>query len=154
MGTESVLCDECGRETVATDWCDGSCFDYKLDWLDEALEEWSKANGDPLHIRILGKRMGWQSRSGYKLINANRKELLDALTFSGSWTLELDFNGVHCNVTRWSHDEPTGASFELLPDRLQCDACGYADTDESTFTVTNDGKSYCWSSCVPEGDEE
>jgi hypothetical protein len=61
--------------------------------------------------------MGWQRLSGYSLIRESQDkigaEILDVLSFSGDLTLELKLTGRACHVVRYSHDEPTGASFEL-----------------------------------------
>lgn len=116
LGTESFDCDECMRETREMDYCDGACWDYKLEWLDELVEEWSKNCGRDYMV-ISGRAMGWQRTSGHTdAMPATGKELLKALTFSGDWTLNfrLDQDNL-LTVRRWSHDEPTGASFIVSP---------------------------------------
>jgi len=116
MGTESESCDECQGETRATDDCDGFCYDYKLEWLDEMVQEWSKNVGRD-YLVIHGSAMGWQRLSGHTdPIEATGKALLKALTFSGEWSLQfrLDENNL-MTIRRSSHDEPTGASFYVTP---------------------------------------
>jgi hypothetical protein len=81
------------------------------------LPAFMTAHNNPEYLRIAGSRMGWQARSGYKVIKATHKELWDALTFSGDWTLSYVLEGDSLTVTRYSHDEPTGASFTIKPDK-------------------------------------
>ena len=114
MGTESEVCDECEQPTRELNDCDGFCYDYKLDWLEESVDSFVEAIGSPYELRIEGRRMGWTSASGYAICKANSKDLLAKLTFSGDWRLRFVFEGNTLAITRWSHDEPTGASFEVV----------------------------------------
>jgi len=114
MGTESLICDECQQETQATDWCDGMCWDYKRDWFEEDVERWLSAQGSPERVTIAGKHIGWQRLHGYKTINADHKDIFNALTFSGDWTLSVEVTAEAFKVTRYSHDEPMGATFWLV----------------------------------------
>lgn len=113
-GTEGAQCLDCKGDTTPLDYCDGGCWEYKLDWLEESVEEFASVIGNPYELRVQGKNMGWTRASGYATCKANSKELLDALTFSGEWRLSFTFEGNTLHVTRWSHDEPTGASFEVI----------------------------------------
>jgi hypothetical protein len=116
IGTEDESCPECEQETAFTSWCDGGCWEYKVEELKEYLiPAWLKANGDPNYLRLEGRRMGWQSRSGYAIIPANYSSLKESLTFNGEWTLEFCLIGKELTVARYSHDEPMGASFAVLP---------------------------------------
>jgi hypothetical protein len=118
LGGEDITCPECGTDTRFTDWCDGACYEYKLEHLEEyLLPAYMSANGEPEYLRIEGTRMGWQAKTGYKIIKATHKELWDALTFSGDWTLRYMLENKSLTVTRYSHDEPTGASFTITPDK-------------------------------------
>jgi hypothetical protein len=114
MGTESQVCDDCKSETRQLDYCDGFCYDYKLEWLEESVDQFVEAIGNPYELRIEGRRMGWTGASGYAICKANSKDLLAKLTFSGDWRLRFVFDGNTLAITRWSHDEPTGASFEVV----------------------------------------
>jgi hypothetical protein len=124
MGTESLSCDECKQETREIGYCDGFCWEYKVEWLDEALGEWYPLVGEPSHLRLDGSRMGWQSRSGYKVITASRRELLDTLLSVGDARLVFIFDGASLTVTRSSHDEPMGARFTITPAPM-CGDCLY-----------------------------
>lgn len=118
MGGQDIACPECGTDTRFTDWCDGSCYEYKLEELEEyLLPAFIAAHNEPEYLRIEGKRMGWQARSGYKVIKATHKELWDSLTFSGEWSLHYVLKNGSLTITRYSHDEPTGASFTITPDK-------------------------------------
>lgn len=114
IGTESATCDECEQPTREIDYCDGACYDYKLEWLEESVDSFVEAIGNPYELRIEGRRMGWTSASGYAICKANSKDLLAKLTFNGDWRLRFVFEGNTLAITRWSHDEPTGASFEVV----------------------------------------
>jgi hypothetical protein len=118
LGGEDVACPECANETRFMEYCDGACYEYKIQDLEEYLiPAYMSANGEPDYLRIEGKRMGWQARSGYKVIKATHKELWDSLTLSGDWTLRYVLEGDSLTVTRYSHDEPMGASFTITPDK-------------------------------------
>jgi hypothetical protein len=115
MGTEGYTCSECQQATQPLDYCDGACYEYKLEWLSEELDQYLEANGNPSTLQVNGSAMGWQRRSGYATCEADYKKLLDTLTFSGDWTLRFTFDDKNLHVVRYSHDEPTGASFYVVP---------------------------------------
>jgi hypothetical protein len=97
------------------DYCSGGCYEYKLEWLEEELNEYLESNGNPSTLQVNGSAIGWQRLSGYATCDADSKKLLDALTFNGDWRLRFTFNDKDLHVIRWSHDEPTGASFYVVP---------------------------------------
>ena len=115
MGTEGYTCSECQQDTTPLDYCDGACYEYKLEWLSEELEQYLESNGNPSTLQVNGSAMGWQRRSGYATCEADSKNLLDVLTFNGDWRLRFIFEGNELRVQRYSHDEPTGASFYVVP---------------------------------------
>ena len=118
LSGQDITCPECANETRFTDWCDGACYEYKLEDLEEyLLPAFITAHNEPEYLRIEGTRMGWQARRGYKVIKATHKELWDALTFSGDWSLNYKLEGNSLTITRYSHDEPTGASFTITTDK-------------------------------------
>jgi len=128
LGTESLACDNCQTQTREVGYCDGACWEYKIDWLDEALEAWLPLAGNPSFLRLDGSRMGWQARSGYKVISASRRELLDTLLHVGDARLLFTFAGNSLTVTRWSHDEPMGAHFTVTSAPV-CGDCLYPVDD-------------------------
>jgi len=115
IGTESLTCDECQLDTTETSYCDGYCWEYKRDWFEEDVERWLTAHNNPARVTIAGKHIGWQRLHGYKTINADHKDIFNALTFSGDWMLRVEVTDDKFSIVRYSHDEPTGASFWLVP---------------------------------------
>jgi hypothetical protein len=88
--------------------------------------------------------MGWQRRSGYALIRESSdkiaSETLDKLKLNGDFTLELKLTGRACHVVRYSHDEPTGASFELEA-FTACD--GWSECQAIEGIKEYEGVNYC-----------
>ena len=115
LGTEGSTCSECQQDTQPMDYCSGGCYEYKLEWLEEELNEYLESNGNPSTLQVNGSAIGWQRLSGYATCDADSKKLLDALTFNGDWRLRFIFDGNELRVQRYSHDEPTGASFDVVP---------------------------------------
>lgn len=105
---------------ITPESCFGDCYQEAKDFTLELIEEWLERNDYPNALIIQGVAMGWQRLSGYALIREAgsdkiARETLDKLTLNGDFTLELKLTGRACHVVRYSHDEPTGASFELQP---------------------------------------
>jgi hypothetical protein len=113
---ECSYLDEEDNEVMA-DYCQGWCYEDANDNAIELIEEWLERNDHPSALIIRGVAMGWQRLSGYALIRESSdkiaSETLDKLKLNGDFTLELKLTGRACHVVRYSHDEPTGASFEL-----------------------------------------
>jgi hypothetical protein len=108
--------DEDTGEEVKPEFCHG-CGEWMQEGALELIEEWLKRNDYPSAVIIRGVAMGWRRLSGYALIReAGDKiasETLSKLTLDADFTLELKLTGRACHIVRYSHDEPTGASFEL-----------------------------------------
>jgi hypothetical protein len=119
MGTESLICNECQQDTRETSWCDGDCFEYKRNWFEEDVQRWLSAHNEPERVTIAGKHIGWQRLHGFKTINADHRDIFNAITFSGDWTLKIECDGDQFKIVRYSHDEPTGATFWLAPDKSE-----------------------------------
>ena len=105
-----------GEEVPAAN-CHG-CDEWMTEGTLELIEEWLERNDWPSAVMIQGVAMGWQRRSGYALIREAGSDkiagaTLDKLMLNGDFTLELKLHGKACHAVRYSHDEPTGASFEL-----------------------------------------
>jgi hypothetical protein len=113
---ECRLLDEEGNE-ITPDYCLGYCYEDMSDDSNQLIEEWLERNDHPSAVIIRGVAMGWQRLSGYALIRESSdkiaSETLKKLTLDADFTLELKLTGRACHVIRYSHDEPTGASFEL-----------------------------------------
>ena len=108
----SCICDN-----ESQDYCDGNeCYYPIKENLEENIfPEFLTRNNSPSHIRIDGKAMGWQRRSGYKIIEADFKPFFESLTLDGDYRLVFTLAGKSFTVVRYSHDEPTGASFTIEP---------------------------------------
>jgi hypothetical protein len=106
-----IECPECGTEGHYP----GECYDCQpFDWAEEEFEKWVARTG-ARRLRIDGRYMGWQRRSGYAVVVADWKKFLDRMTFNGDWTLRFTFKEDRIDIRRSSHDEPTGAYFEVTP---------------------------------------
>ena len=118
--TESELCDECQKETTPADNCWGECYEYKLEWLDDLVSEYSRGNGHD-YLMITGHAIGWQRLSGQTdVIPATGESVLKVLTFSGDWIIRFRLDSDNnFTMSRYSHDEPTGANFIAVPANLE-----------------------------------
>jgi len=59
--------------------------------------------------------MGWQRKEGWITVEAQWDSIYRALTINGDYTLEITLKGENFTVVRYSHDEPTGATFTIEP---------------------------------------
>ena len=111
------LDSSCVCDNESQDYCNGDvCYTpVKEDFEEAIFTEFLRRNNSPSYLKIQGKAMGWQRRSGYKIIEAKFDELFDSLTFSGDWTLKITLAGDSLTIVRSSHDEPTGATFTIEP---------------------------------------
>lgn len=108
-------CHECGGEATDFDNCDGVCWDFATEDMGEHFRAWCVANKTD-EFAIYGRRMGWLSQSGHTGRLTTFRELLDNMTLSGDFTIrwKLSEDNKEFTMTRSSHDEPTGASFEVV----------------------------------------
>jgi hypothetical protein len=88
--------------------------------------------------------MGWQRRSGYALIRESSAKIASAtlskLMLNGDFTILLSLKGRACHAVRYSHDEPTGASFELEA-FTPCD--GWSECQATEGITAHEGANYC-----------
>ena len=120
--------DEETNTEVESDFCFGDCWtdDYNY-FKTEFLPLWLNANGfdEDTIIRIEGSRMTWQNVSGYLDTEANK--IIEALNINGEFrlTFTLSSDLMTLKARRGSHDEPTGAYFEIRKSEAQkCSWCG------------------------------
>lgn len=141
---ECLYLDEEDKEVIPNE-CFGDCYQEAKDFTLELIEEWLERNDYPDAVIIEGVAMGWQRRSGYALIreagsdNISR-ETLNKLMLNGHFTLELKLTGRACHAVRYSHDEPTGASFELQP-FTACD--GWSECQAVEGITEHEGQNLC-----------
>jgi hypothetical protein len=106
---------ETGEDREA-EGCHG-CDEWQLEDANWLLAEWLERNDYPDAVLIQGVAMGWRRLSGYALVRQAGDKIaaatLDKLMLNGDFTIELKLRGKACHAVRYSHDEPTGASFEL-----------------------------------------
>jgi hypothetical protein len=113
---DAPVCDECKVEGVMADYCQEVCYDYKHEnWMSDLFPDWLKLVGEPEHLLITGRAMGWQRQSGMATLDATWTDLFRALTINGEYTLKMKLEGENFTVVRYSHDEPTGATFTIEP---------------------------------------
>ena len=92
------------------------CYDDSVEYLKEIISTWRERAGiDADLVRIEGRGMTWQSMSGHAITNLDT--LYKALTINGDFRLEFTLEGETLTAMRYSHDEPTGASFTFMPER-------------------------------------
>jgi hypothetical protein len=96
-----------------SDECFG-CYDDDKALLIETLDKWI-AELELSHIEVQGRKMGWTRANGSVIIDADAEELIKAMQLRGDFRLEFDLPDEDYDhdlkVMRYSHDEPTGATF-------------------------------------------
>jgi hypothetical protein len=116
--------DACGDRDLTTRAWDDLC-----EALGEMLEEKSP---DGLFY-VTGRNMGWQHRSGYKVIEtSDGAEFLQKLLPKTDCTFRIFDLGDELSIWNAHHDAPTGEGYSVYP-------CGK--------------KNFCWKMEVPEGME-
>lgn len=110
------------EELVPSNECFGCYTDDKA-LLVETLDKWI-AELELSHIEVQGRGMGWTRANGSVIIDANAEELIESLQLNGDFRLEFELPH-ECfdhdfKVMRYSHDEPTGATF-LIDGLTTCD---------------------------------
>lgn len=105
-------------ELVPSDDCMG-CYEDELFDLREKLELWIEHH-DASYIRVEASGLGWRNLSGYTVITATPKHVIDLLTLNGDYRAEFYFDAEdNLTARRWSHDEPTGTGlFTFTPAEL------------------------------------
>lgn len=108
--TGDVQCDECEIDTKFSEEC-FECQPY--DYLQEEVESWIK-KARASTIVSSGKNMGWTHASGEAETEATYNGVMALLSWNGDHRLKFVFEtNEPIRVTRYSHDEPTGAQFEI-----------------------------------------
>lgn len=98
------------------EYCDGSCWEMAVeDYTESFLKPWleAKAIMADSPVRIHGSAMGWLRRTGHH--DTSARGILDALSINGDYKLVATYEDGELSFVRYSHDEPTGASFTLEP---------------------------------------
>jgi hypothetical protein len=113
--------------SIPAEICWGDCYDRDLDNLtDQVIKPWLDYHDLDLssELQVKGSGMGWTRANGTAITDA--MSLMDILTFQGDWRLIFTLDIKHnLSVVRYSHDEPTGASFTIEPKGFyECVDCG------------------------------
>ena len=104
----SGSCDECDGELVYGD-CVG-CYELAEDMFWQVISlEWNTPRPGKEYVRIVGRDMGWTHASGWTVVPVG--DMLEAFKINGQWRLVVTLDDEGLRVVRYSHDEPTGASF-------------------------------------------
>ena len=100
---------------VPSNDCWGCWDDSATYFNEEFFPEWLKAKGLTAEdtFRIDGYAMGWMRQNGS--IDLTADKVLDALALRGDFRLVFTLDGGVLRGMRYSHDEPTGASFVFVP---------------------------------------
>lgn len=127
--TNSCTCESLDENDnpIPTEICWGDCYDIALDNLTEqVIEPWQNHHDldGSSELLVKGSRMGWTRASGTTTTDV--EGLLATLTFDSEWRLIFTLDDKHnLSVVRYSHDEPTGASFDVSPKAFfECGECG------------------------------
>ena len=111
--TCEVYVDDNENEAVPSDECFGCYEDDKRNII-EALDKWI-AELELSHVEIQGRDMGWTRASGAMIIDADSEKLIKSMQIDGDFSLEFELPDEDLShdfkVMRYSHDEPTGATF-------------------------------------------
>ena len=118
----STGCNGCEYYDEATDTytdadsCQGYCYEDAVeDYTENLLKPWleAKAIMADSPVRINGSGMGWRGVSGHA--DTSARAMLDTLAIDGEFTLKVTYEDGELSFVRYSHDEPTGASFSVVP---------------------------------------
>lgn len=113
--------DESG-EPMPSDYCYGYCWEMAVeDYTESFLKPWLEVKGimQDSPVRVHGSAMTWLRRSGYA--DTSARGILDALSINGDYRLSITYENGDLLFTRYSHDEPTGASFTIEPRPIEDD---------------------------------
>ena len=105
------LTNTCTCESI--DECWGDCYELELSFINERLEKWADQVGGSVDhdFLIATNGMNWDRVSGMTRVPFN--EIINSLSINSEWRLVFKFENDSARVVRYSHDEPTGATFYL-----------------------------------------
>ena len=104
------FCDDCAHELAPAGSC-VNCWGDSLEWVEYVISEWAGSVGDPSDVEIIGRGVNWDRQNIAGIFSAF--DIVDALKISGDYRLRFTVEGCLLLVNRFSHDEPTGAAFEI-----------------------------------------
>lgn len=104
--------DEDTNTSTPSDECFGCYADDRDNFQYEILNPWLEANewDEDTIIYVFSGNMNWNQVAGWTNIRA--REVVDALTLNGDYTLRYKLDGKDLTCVRSSHDE-MGANFQF-----------------------------------------
>lgn len=108
--------NENGDPVLAETCDDGECWNFSVhDFTEAFLPMWTEKVGlDTTDlINVVSEATRW-THEPFKAIT-RVENILDILSFGNDYTLNFTLDGSSLTVVRYSHDEPTGASFTITP---------------------------------------
>jgi hypothetical protein len=102
-------CPDCRNDGSSIEHCDGSCYDTAVELFDELWD--ATFDGRPFVAEWGGA--GWLRGRGTAIVahGMDAEAARKRLTFNGDWRLNCKFTADRADIVRYSHDEPTGATF-------------------------------------------
>jgi hypothetical protein len=110
------LLDESGEPVPADNCRDGDCWnDQEYDIKEAFLPMWTEKVGLGMTdlVSVSSEATRW-THEPFRAIT-QVENVLAVLYFGNQYTLDFTLNGTSLTVVRYSHDEPTGASFTIKP---------------------------------------
>jgi hypothetical protein len=112
--TTSCSCEDYDEEndmSYPSDFCVG-CYEQSVFEAEAIMFEWRRRNfyqGEYALVRATN--LNWDSISINKVVHLEK--LVDLLKLKGEYTLYIQLDGRDLTIRRTSHDEPTGAFFDV-----------------------------------------
>lgn len=116
---ESVITTECSCEdydettdtSYPSDFCYG-CYEQAVFEAQAIMFEWRRRNfyqGE--YVMVRATNVNWEAITINKVVHLEK--LIDLLKLRGDYTLYIQLDGRDLTIRRTSHDEPTGAFFDI-----------------------------------------
>ena len=113
----SILEDWVDDEGVTHSPVDWDYEDHHNEYIQDFTEALKKINPEGLEYKIEGKNMRWTHVSG-ETIALDEEQVIEKLKFGSDYSIfvnEVKDGDTEITLMRYSHDEPTGASFTIKP---------------------------------------
>jgi hypothetical protein len=108
FASDDAICPECNTEGDPADYCDGDCSEFAREMFAELWD--ARFAGKPFTFEASG--VGWtrKSQSGLMEDGLSGTQALERL-LGDEGTVKASFAPNACTAVRYSHDEPTGATY-------------------------------------------
>jgi hypothetical protein len=101
-------------EFIESTHCFGECYENDFANVEDRIALWvDKVATDmwDTEVVIATNKMNWDGRAGITKVPA--EDIIETLKINAEWRLVFKFEGDSLKVVRYSHDEPTGATFYI-----------------------------------------